>query len=89
MWELNPSESLLQLLAPGTKPAQSKHGWAIAKRIQQVSEDAIPVTQGALSPSLHHLEQQGWTHSEWHETRDRQTERRSGVITKLVSQGAR
>jgi transcriptional regulator len=44
---------------------ESKHGWAIAKRIQQVTDDVLQVTQGALYPALHRLEQQGWIRAEW------------------------
>jgi len=40
------------------------HGWAIAKRIQQVSNDVLQVQQGSLYPALHRLEQQGWIRGE-------------------------
>jgi DNA-binding PadR family transcriptional regulator len=36
----------------------SKHGWAIAKRIQQISREALQIQQGSLYPALHRLEQQ-------------------------------
>jgi len=38
---------------------EAKHGWAIAKRIQQVSGSASD-QQGSLISALHRLEQQGW-----------------------------
>jgi transcriptional regulator len=41
------------------------HGWAIAKRIQQVSGEVLQVQQGSLYPALYRLEQQGWIKSEW------------------------
>src|SRR4051794_7144312 len=44
---------------------EPKHGWAIAKRVQQVSREALQVQQGSLYPALHRLEQQGWIKSEW------------------------
>ncbi len=47
---------------------EPKHGWAIAKRIQQVSRDVLQVQQGSLYPALHRLEQQGWIAAEWRET---------------------
>jgi transcriptional regulator len=47
---------------------EPKHGWAIAKRIQQVSRDVLQVQQGSLYPALHRLEQQGWITAEWKET---------------------
>jgi transcriptional regulator len=58
-------QGTLDLLILKTISIEPKHGWAIAKRIQQVSEDALQVTQGALYPALHRLEQQGWIKSEW------------------------
>jgi|SRR5215471_9144100 len=45
-----------------------QHGWAIAKRIQQVSNDVLQVQQGSLYPALHRLEQKRWIKSKWDET---------------------
>lgn len=61
-------QGTLDLLILKTLSVEPKHGWAIAKRIQQVSEDALQVTQGALYPALHRLEQQGWISAEWRAT---------------------
>ncbi|MGA8026897.1 MAG: PadR family transcriptional regulator [Bryobacteraceae bacterium] len=61
-------QGTLDLLILKTISVEPKHGWAIAKRIQQVSADALQVTQGALYPALHRLEQQGWISSEWRVT---------------------
>jgi transcriptional regulator len=36
------------------------HGWAISKRIQQMSRDALSVTQGSLYPALYRLEDREW-----------------------------
>jgi transcriptional regulator len=44
------------------------HGWAIAKRIQQVSREVLQVQQGSLYPALHRLEQQGWISAKWAES---------------------
>jgi PadR family transcriptional regulator PadR len=41
------------------------HGWAIAQRIRQMSNEALQVGQSALYPALHKLEQQGWIKAEW------------------------
>jgi PadR family transcriptional regulator, regulatory protein PadR len=41
------------------------HGYAIAKRLELVSRDALRVNQGSLYPALHRLEQRGWLQSEW------------------------
>jgi transcriptional regulator len=55
----------LDLLILKTISIEPKHGWAIAKRIEQVSGDVLQVTQGALYPALHRLEHQGWVRSDW------------------------
>ncbi|MGA7224621.1 MAG: PadR family transcriptional regulator [Candidatus Acidiferrales bacterium] len=41
------------------------HGFGIARRIQQVSEDALLLNQGTLYPALVRLEQRGWIRSKW------------------------
>jgi len=51
---------ILQTLAPGRE-----HGWAIAQRIQQMSNDVLQVGQGSLYPALHRLEYKGWIRAEW------------------------
>src|SRR5947209_14779534 len=61
-------QGTLDLLILKTISLEPKHGWAIAKRIQQVSAEVLQVTQGALYPALHRLEQQGWIRSKWHAT---------------------
>ncbi len=51
---------ILQVTALG-----SIHGYAIAQRIQQVSQDALQVQQGSLYPALHRLENKGLLVAEW------------------------
>ena len=41
------------------------HGWGIAKRIEQVSEDVLSLNQGTLYPALLRLQQRGWITSKW------------------------
>jgi PadR family transcriptional regulator PadR len=41
------------------------HGYGIAQRIQQISQDALYLNQGTLYPALLRLEQRGWIDSEW------------------------
>ncbi len=40
------------------------HGWAVAKRIQQMSRDVLTVNQGSLYPALYRLEDRGLVESE-------------------------
>jgi transcriptional regulator len=41
------------------------HGYGIARRIEQVSEDALQLNQGTIYPALTRLEQRGWIASKW------------------------
>ena len=41
------------------------HGWGVAVRIQQLSDEVLSVNQGSLYPALHRLEHRGWIRSEW------------------------
>ena len=41
------------------------HGFGIALRIQQISEDLLHLNQGTLYPALLRLEQRGWIVSKW------------------------
>jgi transcriptional regulator len=43
----------------------SQHGYGIARRIEQVSGDALSLNQGTIYPALLRLEQRGWIKSEW------------------------
>ena len=58
-------QGTLDLLILRTLSLKPKHGWAIAKRIQQSSGEVLQVTQGALYPALHRLEQHGWIRADW------------------------
>jgi transcriptional regulator len=41
------------------------HGYAIAQRLQQMSQDVLQVQQGSLYPALHRLEKRGWLRAAW------------------------
>ena len=41
------------------------HGYRIARRIEQVSENLLTLSQGSIYPALIRLEQQGWIRTEW------------------------
>ena len=41
------------------------HGYGIARRIEQVSENLLQLNQGTLHPALLRLQQRGWIKSEW------------------------
>lgn len=58
-------QGTLDMLILRTLSLGPQHGWAIAQRIQQVSEDVLQVNQGSLYPALHRLELQGWIAADW------------------------
>lgn len=41
------------------------HGYAIAQRIRQISNEALQVQQGSLYPALHRLENRKWLRAKW------------------------
>lgn len=41
------------------------HGWAVSRRIREISQDALQVNQGSLYPALHRLEYRGWITATW------------------------
>ena len=41
------------------------HGYGIARRIEQVSENLLQLNQGTLYPALLRLQQRGWIKSDW------------------------
>lgn len=61
-------QGTLDLLILKTLALQPLHGWAIAQRIRQLSNDVLQVNQGSLYPALHRLEQQAWISAEWGES---------------------
>jgi PadR family transcriptional regulator, regulatory protein PadR len=61
-------QGALDVLILKTISSEPKHGWAIAKRIRQVSQEVLQIPQGSLYPALHRLEHQGWIRAEWRET---------------------
>ncbi|QOY85614.1 PadR family transcriptional regulator [Paludibaculum fermentans] len=61
-------QGTLDLLILQTIVREPMHGWGIAKRIQQLSDDVLSVGQGSLYPALHRLEQQGWISAEWRDS---------------------
>lgn len=61
-------QGTLDLLILKTLMLEPRHGWAIAKRIGQLSGEVLQVQQGSLYPALHRLEQQGWIRARWGES---------------------
>ena len=58
-------QGTLDLLILKALALEPLHGWAIARRIRQLSSDVLLVQQGSLYPALQRLEHQGWIKAEW------------------------
>ncbi len=54
---------ILQILTAG-----SLHGYAIARRIEERTDDALAIEEGSLYPALYRMESKGWINSEWGQT---------------------
>jgi PadR family transcriptional regulator PadR len=70
----DPTELLqgtLDLLILKAVSLGSLHGYAVLRRLQQLSHDALQVPQGSLYPALYRLEHQGLIASEWGESENR------------------
>ncbi len=55
----------LEMLILKTLSSGPNHGWGIAQRIQQVSEDALHIGEGSLYPALQRLLLDGCVKAEW------------------------
>jgi PadR family transcriptional regulator, regulatory protein PadR len=58
-------QGTVDLLIMKTIALEPMHGWAIAQRIRQLSDDILQVQQGSLYPALQRLEKQGWITAAW------------------------
>ena len=58
-------QGTLNLLILKTLSEGPMHGFGIARRIKQTSNDVLRVEEGSLYPALHRMEQRGWIQSHW------------------------
>jgi len=58
-------QGTLDLLILKSLQNEPMHGFGIALRIQQMSQDMLTVEQGSLYPALYRLEDQGWIKAQW------------------------
>jgi PadR family transcriptional regulator PadR len=55
----------LDMLVLKTLAIGPQHGYGIARRIEQVSQEVLQVEEGSLYPALHRMEKKGWVSAEW------------------------
>lgn len=58
-------QGTVDLLILKTIALEPMHGWAIAQRIKQLSNDVLQLQQGSLYPALQRLERDGWITAAW------------------------
>jgi len=55
----------LDLLILKTLSWGPMHGLAVLRWIEQVTDQRLQITEGALYPALHRMEQKGWLDADW------------------------
>jgi PadR family transcriptional regulator PadR len=55
----------LEMLILQTLTGGRRHGYGIAQRIQEISDDVLQVEEGSLYPALQRLLVKGWVKAEW------------------------
>jgi PadR family transcriptional regulator PadR len=78
-------QGTLDLLVLKILSVGPNHGYGIAMRIHQLSEDALRVEEGSLYPALYRMEEQGLIDSEWRPTENN----RKAKFYKLTRKGRR
>ena len=58
-------QGTLDILILKTVALEPQHGWAIAQRVAQMSNEVLQIQQGSLYPALHRLERKGWIKAHW------------------------
>src|SRR4051812_6375059 len=76
-------QGTLDLLVLKTLSVGPNHGYGIAMRIHELSDDALKVEEGSLYPALYRMEDQGLIESEWRPTENN----RNAKFYKLTRRG--
>jgi PadR family transcriptional regulator PadR len=63
--DLDLLQGTLDMLLLKALQLEPLHGYAIARRVQQLSQDALRVEEGSLYPALHRMEERGLLESDW------------------------
>jgi transcriptional regulator len=78
-------QGTLDMLILKVVAAGPLHGYAIAQRINQISQALLQVPQGSLYPALHRIENRGWLAASWAVTESG----RQAKVYKLTVRGRR
>ena len=58
-------QGTLDLLVLKTLSWGPRHGYAIARRIEEATDDALRIEEGSLYPALYRMERRGWIEAAW------------------------
>jgi len=78
-------QGTLDLLVLKTLSGGPMHGYKIAARIQQLSDEVLRIEEGSLYPALYRMEQKGFIESEWGVSENN----RQAKVFKLTRKGRR
>ena len=58
-------QGTLDVLVLKTLSWGPRHGYGVARGLQQMTDDVLQIEEGSLYPALHRMERRGWIESEW------------------------
>ena len=58
-------QGTLDLLVLKTLSWGPRHGYAVARWLEDTTDDALRIEEGSLYPALYRLERRGWIAAEW------------------------
>ena len=58
-------QGTLDLLVLKTLSWGPRHGYAVARWIEQTTDDALRIEEGSLYPALYRMERRGWIEAAW------------------------
>ena len=68
-------QGTLDMLILKALTAGATHGYGIAQRIEQASEEMLKIEEGSLYPALYRLVARGWVSSDWRTTENNRSAR--------------
>ena len=85
MAKIDLMQGTLDMLVLKTLTRGTMHGYAIARLIQERTDDALQLEEGTLYPALYRMERKGWITSKW----GRSENNRKARYYRLTSAGRR
>lgn len=58
-------QGTLEMLILKTLSREARHGYAVARWLEERTDDALQIEEGSLYPALYRMERKGWIEAEW------------------------